>query len=84
MEDRGNFDRNEWSVSTIGTRFECGNPYVLGIHVLHPILTLILEQSIKSISRIILNNEALLIDIINYISIFNVIITLKYYACLVL
>jgi len=75
VEDRGNFDHNEWSVSTIWTRFECSSPNMLHINVLHASLTLILEESIESISRIILNNTSLLNDIIDNISMLILIYT---------
>ncbi len=59
----GNFDRIEWSVSTIGTRFECSSHNMLGINVLHASLILILEESTESISRYNISNVSLLIVI---------------------
>ena len=69
VEDRSNFDRNEWSVSTIGTRLECSSPNMFGIHILHASLTLILEESIELISRIFLKYTLYLTVFINNISI---------------
>ncbi len=73
VQDRGNFDRTDWQISTTGTRFECGSPNMLGIHGLHASLSLIQEIGLDFISRNILNNTSLLIDNINNISIINVI-----------
>ncbi len=70
VQDRGNFDRNDWSISTSGTRFECGSPNMLGIHALHASLSLIKDIGMDAISRNIINNSLLIVDLIsNYTNI---------------
>lgn len=71
LQDRGDFDRTDWSVSTSGTRFECGSPNMLGIHALHASISIIDEIGVATISRMIINNTRLLIDIINNIPSIN-------------
>ena len=73
VQDRGNFDHSDWSISTSGTRFECGSPNMLGIHALHASLSLIQDIGIETISRNIINNSGLLIELTDNFTIINVI-----------
>lgn len=65
VQNRGDFDRTDWSISTSGSRFECGSPNMLGIHALHASLSIINEIGIENISRLVINNAKELIEIIS-------------------
>ncbi|VAX06969.1 Cysteine desulfurase [hydrothermal vent metagenome] len=68
MVDRpGNYDSTEWMPSSTATRFECGSPNTLGIHALHASLSLIREIGLDNISRNIINNTSLLVELIDNI-----------------
>jgi selenocysteine lyase/cysteine desulfurase len=56
----GDFDRPDWAVSEIGTRFECGSPNMLGIHALHASISLLLETGMDKVSRRLLHNREIL------------------------
>ncbi len=68
VERRGDYDAIEWRPSPTATRFECGSPNMIGIHALEASLSLIREVGMATISRKILKNTSLLIDLINNIS----------------
>jgi len=63
----GNYDSTEWTPSPTATRFECGSPNMLGIHALHASLSLIREIGLNTISRNIIKNTSLLIELIDNI-----------------
>ncbi len=73
VQDPGDFARSDWSISASGTRFECGSPNMLGIHALHASLSIINEIGVETITRKIINNIRLLIEISTNIPAINVI-----------
>jgi cysteine desulfurase / selenocysteine lyase len=65
VQDPSDFERSDWAISPTGTRFECGSPNMLGIHALHASISIINEIGLETISRKIINNIRLLIELAN-------------------
>ncbi|HEC16359.1 MAG TPA: aminotransferase class V-fold PLP-dependent enzyme [Sedimenticola sp.] len=65
VEYPGDYDRTDWAPSPTATRFECGSPNMLGIHALHASLSLIRKIGLEDISRNIIKNTSLLIEMID-------------------
>jgi len=51
VADRGNYDAPTWEPAKDATRFECGSPNMLGIHVLNASLEFILSVGVSNIHR---------------------------------
>lgn len=62
IEHAGDFDRREWRPARSARRFECGSPNMLGIHALHASLSLLLELGMATVSRLVLDNAAYLLE----------------------
>lgn len=58
------YDQLDWQPAPTAKRFECGSPNMLGIHALDASLGLIEEVGIREISRLVLKNTLLLIELI--------------------
>lgn len=56
IEERGDFDRREWTVAKDARRFECGSPNMLGIYGLDASLALLLEIGMDEVERRVLAN----------------------------
>ena len=56
LDDKFNFDRDEWQPSASARRYEAGSPNNLGIAGLHAALTLLLDEGLDSISAQVLDN----------------------------
>lgn len=56
IEERGDFERREWTVARDARRFECGSPNMLGIHGLLASLELLLEVGMAEVERRVLAN----------------------------
>jgi len=56
LDDKFNFDRDDWQPSASARRYEAGSPNNLGIAGLHASLTLLLEEGLDSISAQVLDN----------------------------
>jgi cysteine desulfurase/selenocysteine lyase len=64
IENPGDFNQKEWTISSTGSRFECGSPNMLGIHALDASLGLLLETGLKQIEQSVLENTDYLISLI--------------------
>lgn len=62
VADRGNYDNISWEPAKDATRFECGSPNMLGIHVLNASLELILSLGVKEIHRQLIERCQYLIE----------------------
>jgi cysteine desulfurase/selenocysteine lyase len=56
IEERGDFERREWTVAKDARRFECGSPNMLGIYGLDASLSLLLEIGMEEVERRVLAN----------------------------
>lgn len=56
IEERGDFERREWTVASDARRFECGSPNMLGIHGLLASLELLLELGMTEVEQRVLAN----------------------------
>jgi cysteine desulfurase/selenocysteine lyase len=64
LENAGNYDLRDWSVTTTAERFECGSPNMLGIHALSASMELILEYGVPQIEKDVLENSRVLFELI--------------------
>lgn len=62
IEAAGDYDRRDWQPARSARRFECGSPNMLGIHALHASLSLLLELGMETVSRLVLDNAAYLLE----------------------
>jgi len=62
IERVGDYDRRDWQPARSARRFECGSPNMLGIHALHASLSLLLELGMETVSRLVLDNAAYLLE----------------------
>ncbi|PJF38243.1 MAG: aminotransferase, partial [Phototrophicales bacterium] len=51
VAQRGNYDAQEWTIAKDATRFECGSPNMLGIHVLNASIRLLLKVGIEQVHQ---------------------------------
>lgn len=61
VDAMGDYDRHDWQPASTARRFECGSPNMLGVHVLHASLSLLLEVGLENVSRNILSKTSYLI-----------------------
>ncbi len=61
VKERGNYDKLECQAADDATRFECGSPNMLGVHVLNASLGLILEIGVDDIHQELENRITYLI-----------------------
>jgi selenocysteine lyase/cysteine desulfurase len=64
IEERGDFERRDWTVARDGRRFECGSPNMLGICGLDASLSLLLEAGMDKVERSVLANADRLRDLV--------------------
>jgi selenocysteine lyase/cysteine desulfurase len=62
IEQAGDFERRAWRPAHSAQRFECGSPNMLGIHALHASLSLLLELGMETVSRLVRDNAAYLLE----------------------
>jgi len=67
VENPGDYGATDWTFADSARRFECGSPNMLGIVALSASLSLFEEIGMETISRNIINNISLLIDLLRNI-----------------
>ena len=65
VEHAGDFDRTDWRPAASARRFECGSPNMLGVCALQASLGLLQEMGIDEVSKYVLGNTLLVIDLID-------------------
>ncbi len=68
VANRGNYDTRVWEAARDATRFECGSPNMLGIHVLNASLELIHETGMDTIHERLKSRIGLLIQLLKPIT----------------
>ena len=64
VEHAGDFDRRDWRPASSARRFECGSPNMLGVCALQTSLGLLQEIGIDQVSKYVLGNSLLMIDLV--------------------
>lgn len=62
VDNAGDFDTPEWTVTGSARRFECGSPNMVGIFATSASVSLLLEIGMHEIERRVLNNARFLLD----------------------
>ncbi len=65
VEHAGDFDRTDWRPAASARRFECGSPNMLGVCALQASLGLLQEMGMDEVSKYVLGNTLLMIDLID-------------------
>ncbi|MEN9681797.1 MAG: hypothetical protein RLZZ627_1690 [Pseudomonadota bacterium] len=65
VENAGDYDTKAWSPALSARKFECGSPNMLGIHGLSASLSVLMEEGMDNVSRLILERTQRLLDLIS-------------------
>ncbi len=65
VEHAGDFERTDWRPAASARRFECGSPNMLGVRALHTSLGLLQETGMDQVSKYVLDNTLLMMDLID-------------------
>jgi cysteine desulfurase/selenocysteine lyase len=65
IENAGDYDTQAWSPALSARKFECGSPNMLGIHGLAASLSVLMEEGMDNVSRLILERTQRLMDLIS-------------------
>lgn len=65
VENAGDYDTKSWSPALSARKFECGSPNMLGIHGLSASLSVLMEEGMDNVSRLILERTHRIVELVS-------------------